>query len=177
MGAYQARHLLLAPNLISLVRLPLACAFPFVADRPPAALTVLAVAGVSDVLDGWLARTRGQVTATGAVVDGVTDKLFVAAVAVTLVVSGHLPWIGIVLLATRELGELPLVAWWALSSHGRRKRAEEQRANWLGKIATGFQVATVIAAIVGHPARDPLLGLTAIVGLVAGASYWRRALP
>ena len=48
------------PDLLSLVRLPLGVAFVPLAGRPTAALAVLALAAVSDVLDGWLARRRPQ---------------------------------------------------------------------------------------------------------------------
>ena len=46
------------PTALTLCRLPLAVAFPFVRDRPVAAIAVLAAAGLTDVLDGALARDR-----------------------------------------------------------------------------------------------------------------------
>jgi phosphatidylglycerophosphate synthase len=80
MGAYRARDLLRVPSLLSLARLPLAAAFVLLVDRPPVLVLVLVAAGVTDVLDGWYARRFDQVTATGAVVDPITDKLFVLTV-------------------------------------------------------------------------------------------------
>ena len=100
---YRARDLLLLPGLLSLSRLPLAIAFPFVVERPLVALMVLVSAGLTDVLDGWLARRYGQVTATGAALNPVTDKFFVLTVGVTLIVSGHLSFRGVLLLSTREI--------------------------------------------------------------------------
>ncbi len=39
--------------------------------------------------------------------------------------------------------ELPLVAWWALHEDGRRARAEDPRANWVGKAATVCQFLAI----------------------------------
>ena len=68
-----ARDLLLVPSLVSMARLPLAALFPWVVDRPAAAVSVLLAAGLTDVLDGWLARRLHQETAIGAVADAISD--------------------------------------------------------------------------------------------------------
>ena len=60
MGLYRARDLLLAPSLLSLMRLPLAVAFVVTVRQPPAAFAVLALAAATDVLDGYLAALRGK---------------------------------------------------------------------------------------------------------------------
>ncbi|HTJ82255.1 MAG TPA: CDP-alcohol phosphatidyltransferase family protein, partial [Polyangiaceae bacterium] len=87
---YSARDLLGVPSLLSLVRVPLAASFPFVVHAPWIALCVVAVAAASDVADGWWARHYHQTTPTGAVVDGITDKIFVVVVAISLFVAGKL---------------------------------------------------------------------------------------
>ncbi|HEY8077432.1 MAG TPA: CDP-alcohol phosphatidyltransferase family protein, partial [Labilithrix sp.] len=76
------RHL---PNVLSAMRIPLAALFPFVVTRPALAIAVLAAAALTDVLDGWLARRLGEATPTGALVDGIADKLLGASVLVSLV--------------------------------------------------------------------------------------------
>ena len=173
MGRYRVRDLLLPPSLASFVRIPLGVAF---ADRSAWALAVLALAGLSDVVDGHLARRLGQATPTGAVVDGVVDKLFAGAVMGGLIAQGRLPWLAAVLLATRELAELPLVLWWAIHEDGRRARADEPKANWLGKLATVCQFATIAHLLVRGELSRVGLVISAAVGLFAAASYWRREL-
>lgn len=174
MGQYRARDLGALPNLVSLARVPLAAAFPFALDRPAIALAILALAGLSDVVDGWLARTRGQVTPVGIVLDPFTDKLFVMVVVISLVVAERLPFPEVLLLATRELGELPLVSWWALSHKKRQQKAATTMANIPGKLATVLQFATVAAALLSSPWVDSLLVATAITGAVAALTYaWR----
>jgi phosphatidylglycerophosphate synthase len=173
---YRARHFLLPPTLISLSRVVFAACFPWVAHEPWLALALLALAGASDVVDGWVARRHGMVTATGAVVDGVTDKLFVLSVALSLLFGRHLSVGALLLLGTRELGELPLVLWLAVSPAARRARIDAPKANVLGKAATVMQFATVAAALARAPGVDILLGTTALLGLISAASYWRREL-
>ncbi len=176
MGRYRARDLWLWPNLVSLLRVPLALLFPWVVEWPFLALVVLGMAGASDVLDGFLARRLGQATATGAVIDGLTDKAFAASVVATLYFTERVDEVALLMLGAREIGELPLVLWWALSRHRRRARAEEPKANALGKAATVSQFAAVAACLLGSPLLPTLLPVTAAVGTLAAVSYWRREL-
>ncbi len=172
---YELRHLLLAPSLLSLARVPLAALFPFVVGRPPWALGVLAASGLSDVLDGWLARRLRQCTPLGAALDGATDKVFVLAVAVTLVATHRLSGFELLLLGARDLGELALAAAIAVRGEARAFH-EEQRASRWGKAATMAQFAVVVLAVVGRPERLPAAALCCALGLVAAARYARRAL-
>ena len=176
MGRYRARDLLLVPGLLSLARLPLALAFVLLAHEPGLAFAVLCLAGATDVLDGWYARRFEQVTYTGTVVDPVTDKAFVLAVVITLVVYGHLSVGAVLLLSTREIGELPLVVWLGLSRRARRHRKEHASANAIGKLATAMQFSAVAAALFDSRYVDSLVWATAVVGTLAAIVYWRRAL-
>ena len=61
---------------ITLLRLPLALVFPFVAADPPWAIAVLLLAAFTDILDGWVARIQGTVSHVGGFADGWIDKIF-----------------------------------------------------------------------------------------------------
>jgi cardiolipin synthase (CMP-forming) len=174
MGLYRARDLVRVPGLLTLSRLPLAAAFPLLLAHPLAALGVLAGAGLSDVLDGWIARRSGQVTPTGAALDPVTDKIFVTTVAVSLVVGGYLSILDVVLLSTREIGEIPLVVWLTANREARSRRAEQPMANLPGKLATALQFGTATAALLRMPHLGWLIDATAGVGVLAAVSYWAR---
>lgn len=164
------------PNLLSLSRLPLAAAFPFVVSRPVAALSVLVAAGATDVLDGWLARRTGATTTAGALLDPIADKIFVASVATTLLARDLLPWWGLAPLLAREALELPLVLA-AFTAHGRRApRRAQTRSSRLGKIATLIQFFTVASALVLPSALRPMLVTAGIAGLLAGIGYGVREL-
>ena len=173
MAAYRLKDLVLFPNLLSVARVPLAIAFPLTAANAPLALGVLGLAGLTDLLDGWAARRMGQATPVGALVDGVADKIFAASVLGTLVASGALSPLAALLLATRELGELPLVLR-VMTSPRARLTEVDRKANRLGKVATALEFATVLAVIAKAPGKTALLGATAICGAAAAVGYWRR---
>lgn len=170
---YRLRDLLLVPNLLSAARIPLALAFPLAVGRTGLTLAVLALAATTDVVDGWLARRFDQATPVGALVDGVADKVFGVSVLSSLVGAGMLSPAAALLLATRELGELPLALRVLLSRRARLAEVD-RRANALGKAATALEVVTVVAIVLDAPARAPLLGATAACGLLAAATYWAR---
>ncbi len=150
------------------MRIPLAAAFPFVVTKPVAAIAVVAASGLTDVLDGWWARRFDQTTPMGAVVDGVSDKIFVLSVAVSMLVAGlFAPW-QVLLLGTRDIGEVVLMAWVAVSGGGVHA-GEEHRANTLGKATTLLQFIAVTLAIFGQPAAlFPIVG----AGLLGVATAW-----
>src|SRR5512135_3589480 len=79
------RRTLAAADIVSLARLPLAVVF-VAADRTLVRLPVLAVAAASDLLDGWLARRLGP-SRIGAVLDPITDKIFMVAAFVMVALS------------------------------------------------------------------------------------------
>lgn len=173
---YRARELVTTPGLLSLSRIPLAVAFVLLIDRPPLACAVLVLAAVTDLLDGWAARRRGLASATGAALDPITDKLFVATVAIALLVSGKLSAPSVLLISTRELGELPLVLWFLRDRRWRRGSADHPKANLPGKLATAVQFVTIAWALFEGPALTVWIALAAGAGLLAAISYWRRAL-
>jgi CDP-diacylglycerol--glycerol-3-phosphate 3-phosphatidyltransferase/cardiolipin synthase len=176
MTSFSARELALPPNLLSLARLPLAALFPLVAERPAAALAVLFAAGVTDVLDGWLARRSGRVTTTGAIIDPIADKAFALAVVGTLLAQGKLPLWGIPALLAREILEVPLALWIAFARRFRGARLSGASANLPGKLATTVQFAAVLSAIALPAALPVALAAAAASGAAAGVTYWVRQL-
>ncbi len=95
-------------NVITVARIvmiPVVVAFMFT-PAPWAgwtAMVIFVIAGISDLVDGWLARRYQQVSVIGAFLDPLADKLMVMAVMVMLIPHGRIPaWLVVVLLA-REL--------------------------------------------------------------------------
>lgn len=174
MPHYRLADLALWPNILSALRLPLAAAFPFVVEDPRAAVTVLVAAGLTDVLDGFIARRTGQLTAVGAVVDPIADKVFAATVVVTLLLHRRMPVWAPVALLSREILEAPLVLWVLLSKKFRGARREQARANVPGKLATTVQFIAIVAAITTPEVVDATLVAAALAGVLAGVSYWMR---
>jgi hypothetical protein len=92
------------------------------------------------------------------------------------VIAQRLPFPEVLLLATRELGELPLVVWWIGSHRRRREKRDNPMANLPGKLVTVLQFATVAAALFETGWVHPLLAATAFAGAIAAAVYVRREL-
>jgi cardiolipin synthase len=89
------------PNLLSVVRLALVPVFLWLVlwrREDELALLVLVVSGITDYLDGKLARKLNQTSALGAILDPVADRLFILAVVVGLWQRDIIPiWLAIVL--------------------------------------------------------------------------------
>ncbi len=95
-------------NKITLVRIALIPVFMVLASleqswAPWAAFCVFAVAGLTDGLDGHIARKYNQVSAFGKFVDPLADKLLVFAALLLFVADGRMPVWSCMLILTREL--------------------------------------------------------------------------
>jgi cardiolipin synthase len=93
------------PNIISLARLlsvPLTV-WLLLVDEMLAAFLLFVLAGVSDAVDGFLAKHYGNITELGSYLDPVADKTLLVAVYVTLGLQGHLPVWLVILVVFRDL--------------------------------------------------------------------------
>ncbi len=91
----------LLPNAITVLRILLVAptAWLLFQERYVEALVIMALAGASDALDGWMARRFGWVSRFGAAMDPVADKLLVAATFVVFTLQGHIPlWVAAIVL-------------------------------------------------------------------------------
>jgi phosphatidylglycerophosphate synthase len=173
---YHLRDIWQGPGLLSLARVPLAGAFVVVVEQPWTAFGVLCAAALTDVLDGWWARRSGRESAMGAAVDPITDKIFVIAVAVALLVTNRLTLLALALLSIREVAELPLLAWRLPHRRVRCAIASAPHAERAGKLATVLQFLSVTLALFRSPYTLVAAGATGGAGVVAAVAYWRREL-
>ena len=93
------------PNLLSMARLAGVPLFLWLVLGPEAdawALLLLAVSGVTDYLDGYLARRLDQFSRFGQVLDPVADRLYILAVVVGLAFRDIIPWWVAVILPLRD---------------------------------------------------------------------------
>ena len=162
------------PDLLSLVRVPLGVAFVPLAGRPIAALAILTVAAVSDVLDGWFARRQQQrLISWGEWLDPVCDKLFIVAVMTGLYLAQHPPLKLLLPILTRETAILLLFLVYKLVPSLRSIRYD-YHAHALGKAATAAQFLAAAALLLAHPAAPYLAALCALLGLLCAGLYaWR----
>ena len=149
---------------------------------------IFILASITDGLDGYLARRRGQITTMGMLLDPLADKLMVTAAYIVLVAYNPrvvVPWIAVVVIG-REF----------LVSGLRSIAANEGftiQASDIGKLKTVIQIVSVVAAILNHrwdywsfwgfPIGVHLIAVTAIywmtiVSLISAidyfAAFWQR---
>lgn len=157
------------PNLLTGLRLALAATFPLL--EPGYRGPVVLAAGLSDVLDGWIARRFHAESPLGRLLDGIADKAFVLAAVVTLVVAGEIPWWEGLLVMTRDVVVAVIAgrcAWrraWAAFHHMRPRLA--------GKATTLLAFAWFLALFprFAAPARVPLFVVAAVASGVAALDY------
>jgi cardiolipin synthase (CMP-forming) len=168
-----------AADYLSLVRIPLGVAFLFVAARTELAFAVLAVAGVSDVLDGWVARRQGPPADPrhhrGDWLDPLCDKLFVAAVAAGLHLTRLVPlWLLLLLVAREILQTIAVTIMRLVPALHARSRDYDFKAHPLGKATTVVQFATGAALLLRPALGPPLAVLTAVLGIASVTIYVSR---
>ncbi len=165
----------LTPNMITIARIALIPVFVAALltrlDHPYGTLVafvIFALTAATDGLDGYMARSRNQVTRLGIFLDPLADKLLVTAALVTLVQLREIAAWVVVVIISREFAVtgLRLIS----ASAG-----DIVSASWLGKAKTTSQIALVLALI---PKESPeLLGtILTIVAVVltvwSGADYF-----
>lgn len=112
------------------------------------ALLLAVAAGLSDGLDGWLARhldNRSRASKLGEYLDPIADKLLVSSLFIALSLAGALPWLLTILVFTRDL----TIVGAALTVH-LRTGFQDFRPTLLGKTNTVAEIATVVLALLNH---------------------------
>jgi CDP-diacylglycerol--glycerol-3-phosphate 3-phosphatidyltransferase len=164
------------PNALTVGRLALIPVFVALmvdaGDAPswPAGI-LFGVAGVTDQIDGFLARRWHVESRFGKIADPLADRLMIDAAVILLVVYDRLPWEGLAVIIARDL--LLLVGYYVLAPRG-----IDIDVNVVGKAATWLLYAAVAFRIVTHNATDwPLwlfwIGLA--LAILAGGLYVRTA--
>ncbi|HET9841819.1 MAG TPA: CDP-alcohol phosphatidyltransferase family protein [Nocardioides sp.] len=121
------------PNALSFLRLLGVPLFLWLVLGPEAdgwALAVLAASGISDYLDGYLARRLRQTSRLGEILDPVADRLYILAVVVGLALRDIVPWWFAIILPLRD------VLLWGLVPILRTRGYSALPVHFLGKAAT-----------------------------------------
>jgi CDP-diacylglycerol--glycerol-3-phosphate 3-phosphatidyltransferase len=141
------------PNALTLLRLALIPLFvvllvPADDGHSIAAGVVFAVAGISDYLDGWLARRWNVQSEFGRVADPLADRLMIdAAVIILVLVHDRLPWIALAIVIARDV---LLIAGYKLLM----PRGYELNVNFLGKAATWVLYCALVFVMWTEPSAD-----------------------
>lgn len=137
-------RILLIPVLVVVFYLPFR-------DHLLFAAAIFAFAAVTDWIDGYLARRLGQMTAFGAFLDPVADKLMVA-ITLVLLVERHntlLFTLAACVIIGREIVISALREW--MAELGERTSVA---VSYIGKVKTAFQMLAITGLLAIDPARD-----------------------
>jgi CDP-diacylglycerol--glycerol-3-phosphate 3-phosphatidyltransferase/cardiolipin synthase len=134
------------------------------------AMSIFALAAVTDWADGYLARRWGQTSEFGAFLDPVADKLIVAAALIVLVWLDRADaWLAIIIIG-REIAISALREWMAQLG-----RAKSVAVAFIGKVKTVAQITAIIALLLYQPlipGIDTALLGTAALWLAAILTLW-----
>ncbi|MEJ7734465.1 MAG: CDP-diacylglycerol--glycerol-3-phosphate 3-phosphatidyltransferase, partial [Polyangiaceae bacterium] len=123
------------------------------------AAAVYALAAITDMLDGWLARRQNLVSVLGKFLDPLADKLIVSATLVWLVPMGRISAWAVVLLISREITITALRS--IASTEGLVIAAGDG-----GKVKTALQMIGILGLIIGYPYELHLIFDFGLVDLV-----------
>ena len=174
------------PNLLTLARILLIPVFVVLFSTPTperslAAALVFVVAAVTDLLDGYLARRRSQVTKLGRLLDPIADKLLVLSGLILLVQFQRVAAVVAILIIAREVAVTGVRA--IAASEGLTLPVERT-----GKYKMTLQVVAIVFLILQngpllaswnlHLIGTGLLYLALMLGLISGGQYfvtfWRQ---
>lgn len=146
-------RILTVPNLVTVVRLCCIPVFVWLLARPhhsgwyPAAL-LLGALGITDGVDGYVARHFDQVSNVGKVLDPVADRMLLGVGAVSIIIAGAVPlWVAVIALARECLVAAGFL--YVAAAGGRRMDVQ-----WAGKAGTFGLMCALPLFLVGHANDD-----------------------
>jgi len=173
-------------NLITLARIGLIIPFTllFLTDASwalKAAFAVFVLASLSDFLDGWVARARGEVSALGAALDPLADKLLITAALILLLRNGIVNGSGVIAVLVIILREILVGGLREAVTMKGGKLPVTGLAKWktgVQLIAAGLLLASAPNGLVSADWRPFAVGALWIATLLTfwtGADYAMRA--
>lgn len=174
------------PNAISVGRivLILPTAWCLWTGRYVEALILMAIAGASDAVDGWLARRFSWNSQFGATIDPLADKFLVGVLFLVFAIQGHLPvWVVAVVVGRDVVIMAGAISYRLLFRH------IEFHPTFISKANTAMQIFIVLLILLGlceFPVISSLavdiaqpygVWLLAVLGVVSGLDYvitWSR---
>lgn len=169
------------PNIISLLRIALVIpvVYLLIQRQFSYALILFFIAGISDGLDGYLAKRNGWVTRLGSILDPLADKLLLVFSYFTLGWLGEIPMWLFVLVVIRDL----IIVVGAIAYH-ELIGIYDMTPTWVSKANTFFQIVLILVVVFSLGvytlpgiALEALVMIVAITTVASGANYvwvWGR---
>lgn len=169
------------PNVISLLRIALVIPIVYllISREFSDALVLFFIAGISDALDGFLAKRYNWATRLGSILDPLADKLLLVFSYLILGWLQYLPmWLVIVVMARDVIIIVGAIAYHELIGQ------YEMEPSWLSKLNTFFQILLILSLVFSLGAytlpnwwNENLIYVVAATTLISGINYiwvWGR---
>lgn len=147
------------PNILSILRFPLAILFLY--DNMASRAVVIALAGLSDFLDGYLARRYNQTSRIGTVLDPIADKFFVLTALSTFLMNGQMSLFEASAMLCRDFSVIVFGFYLVLSGNFQKYHF---RSIWSGKLTTTAQLLMLAALTFNLPVHSSLYSVFVFLG-------------
>jgi len=168
------------PNILTIMRILLTPVFvmAYTSENFNLAWILFLIAGITDALDGFLARIWNQRTQLGAMLDPLADKALLVTSFICLAIKGWIPaWVA-VLVVSRDaiiIGGLALLNFWGVDVRSRIKPI------WISKFTTAAQIFLVVFIMVNRTfgwhfpiIQSCLTWIMIVATVISGTAYVRR---
>lgn len=162
------------PNTLTLIRILLTPLFIIclIKGAYPLALMIFILAGVTDGLDGLLARLLNQKTALGAYLDPIADKLLLISAFVTLAIQRMVPaWLCVVVISRDVLIFIGIAILEISRVDYRIQPSMVSKCTTVAQLATIFLLLLSIQTAAVEHVLPPVYGLTTALSIASGLHY------
>lgn len=155
------------PNILTLARFALIPVYivVFAYGHLFISFLILLLAGLTDILDGYIARSRGLTTQIGAMLDPLADKCMMLVVVLSLLYVNLIPWAAVVAMFIREVGMIISSAIF----HFRGKVTVP--ANAMGKATTVLYYVAILFIILELSFAIPFLWFVIVLSFITSVIY------
>lgn len=141
------------------------------------ALGLFAVGMISDALDGYLARSKGQQTQLGTLLDPIADKTLILSALISCSVIHGLPesmrvpaWFNLIVISRDVLLVSGTLLVFAVQGQWR------VAPSWLGKWTTFAQMLVIPTVLLGLPVKSAMIGVAAVLTVASAVGYVRTGM-
>ena len=166
------------PNLITLARILLVpvLVWAIIAGEMRLAFLLFLAAGISDAVDGFLAKRFGMATELGAYLDPLADKVLIVSIYVALGITGVLPAWLVILVVSRDIMIVGAVLLsWLVGNPVAIKPVLVSKLNTAAQIVFAtLTLASLALSVNAEPLLTVMMGLVVILTLLSIAFYLRE---
>lgn len=160
------------PNLLTIFRIMIAPFFGYLLyeERYVAAVILFLIAGLTDILDGFIARKFNMITSFGKIADPIADKMMVIIGLGVLTAQGLIPFYIVGIILAKEL----IMGIGGLYIYTNKKLVVS--ASWYGKLSTVVFYIAIILVVFDIPYSDIFILVALFSALFAFFMYIREYL-